>query len=215
METPKNPLSINYRIREGLSRVGMAMRIDEWNKAKATGLNPTQLAILTLLEGRDEDGLGVKDIAAHLGVSQPTATDSINALERKQLIEKRQGSNDKRAVRVALTDEGLSVLKEAGEEKGLAEQAVGSLDADAQETLLVSLVTMIRQLQEAGAIPVQRMCVSCQYFAPNVHPDPARPHHCKFVDEAFGQRELRIDCRDHLEADPAFRAATWNAFQPG
>ncbi len=82
METPKNPLSINYRIREGLARMAMIARLDEWNRAKASGVNPTQLAILTLLEGRGS-GMGVKDVAAHLGVSQPTATDSILALEKR------------------------------------------------------------------------------------------------------------------------------------
>ena len=65
METPKDPHSITERLREGLSRVGMAMRIDDWNRSKATGLNPTQLAFLTLLEGRGVDGLGVREIAAH------------------------------------------------------------------------------------------------------------------------------------------------------
>lgn len=215
METPKTPHSITYRIREGLSRVGMAMRVDDWNRAKATGLNPTQLAILGLLEGRGEDGLGVKEVAAHLGVSQPTATDSINALERKGLIGKRAGASDKRAVRVALTPDGLATLQEADREKSLAEQAVGALGDDAQQDLLLTLITMIRHLQETDAIPVQRMCVSCRYFAPNAHKDTARPHHCKFVDAAFGQRDLRIDCRDHLEADPASRAATWDVFQPG
>ncbi|MGJ7042039.1 DNA-binding MarR family transcriptional regulator [Shinella sp. BE166] len=215
METPKNPLSIDTRIREGLSRVGMVLRVDEWNRAKATGLNPTQLSILTLLEGREKDGLGVKEIAAHLGVSQPTATDSINALERKGFLAKRQGAADKRAVSVVLTADGASALNATDTGEGLAAQAIGALDDGEQEDLLVTLIKMIRRLQEADAIPVQRMCVTCRYFAPFAHADAARPHHCKFVDAAFGQRELRIDCRDHVEADPASRAATWDAFQTG
>jgi hypothetical protein len=49
METPKDPFSISVRIREGLSRLATAMRVDDWDRAKAAGLNPTQLAILTLL----------------------------------------------------------------------------------------------------------------------------------------------------------------------
>ncbi|MBN9057398.1 MAG: transcriptional regulator [Shinella sp. 65-6] len=215
METPKDPLSINDRIREGLSRVAMAMRIDEWNKAKATGLNPTQLAILGLLEGRGPDGLGVKDVAAHLGVSQPTATDSINALERKGLLEKRTDAADRRAVRVAVTEEGRRTLKEAEGRESLAEKAVAALDETAQADLLLTLVKLIRHLQEAGAIPVQRMCVTCRHFAPFAHADAARPHHCHFVDAAFGQPDLRIDCREHEEADPASRAATRDAFSTG
>ncbi len=73
METPKDPTSIDNRISEGLSRIAIAMRSDEWSKAEKAGLKPTQLAILEFLAGRN--GARVKEIAAHLGVSQPTATD--------------------------------------------------------------------------------------------------------------------------------------------
>lgn len=215
METPQRPLSLDHRIREGLERLAMVLRVDEWSRAKATGLNPTQLAILGLLEGRDANGLGVKEIAANLGVSQPTATDSINALERKDCVAKRPGVADKRAVRVAVTAGGLATLRQANQEESLAEQAIAALGVGVQEDLLLTLIRMIRHLQEAGAIPVQRMCVSCRYFAPFAHADDARPHHCKFVDAAFGQRELRIDCRDHVKADPSSQAATRDAFQPG
>lgn len=212
METPKNPLSINYRIREGLARMAMIARLDEWNRAKASGVNPTQLAILTLLEGRGS-GMGVKDVAAHLGVSQPTATDSILALEKKGLVVKRADAADKRAVSVALTEDGLAALAHEGGDLG--EQAVGSLEDREQEELLLALVKMIRHLQEQNAIPVQRMCVTCRFFGPFAHPDEDRPHHCHLVNAAFGQRDLRVDCREHEQADPAVRAATWAAFQTG
>ncbi|WP_313529578.1 helix-turn-helix domain-containing protein [Shinella sp.] len=78
------------------------MRADEWANANELGLNPTQLSILALLEGR-KDGLGVKDIEAHLGVSQPSATDSINALEKKGHVEKRTGPTDARSVFIFTT----------------------------------------------------------------------------------------------------------------
>ncbi|MDF1633547.1 MarR family transcriptional regulator [Mycoplana sp. MJR14] len=214
METPNNPTSVHHRIREALARVAMVMRADEWNRAKTTGLNPTQLAILELLEGR-RDGLAVKDIAANLGVSQPTATDSIAALERKGLATKRNAGTDRRGVNVAITQEGLAVLKAGSDGNGAAERSLDALAGHEQEDLLVTLVKMIRTLQEIDAIPIQRMCATCRYFAPFAHSDAARPHHCNFVDAAFGQRDIRIDCRDHETADPASRAATWDAFTRG
>ncbi|EHS54094.1 transcriptional regulator, MarR family [Rhizobium sp. PDO1-076] len=214
METPKNPTPVNQRIREGLSRVAMAMRTDDWNRAKTSGLNPTQLAILELLEGR-EDGLSVKEIAANLGVSQPTATDSITALERKGFVAKRSAGTDKRGVNVGIAPEGLSVLEAVRSSQSVAEQSVDALADHEQEDLLITLVKMIRHLQEIDAIPIQRMCASCRYFAPFSHSDVAQPHHCNFVNAAFGQRDIRIDCREHETADPASRAATWDVFQQG
>lgn len=214
METPGSPTLISHRLREAFARVATVMRIDDWERAKRAGINPTQLAILDLLEGRD-GGLGVKEIAAHLGVSQPTATDSINSLARKGAVEKRAVAGDGRAVAIVLTNEGKALLATDATLDGAAGQAVDALGAEEQERLLLSLIRMIREFQEAGAIPIQRMCTSCRYFAPFAHPGAARPHHCRFVDAAFGQRELRIDCRDHQTADPASRAATWEAFQAG
>ncbi|RKE85653.1 MarR family transcriptional regulator [Rhizobium sp. AG855] len=213
METPERPLSITVRILEGLARMAMVNRVDDWNRAKALGLNPTQLAILVLLEGR-HSGMSVKDISAHLGVSQPTATDSVLALERKGLVLKQVSETDKRGLAITITREGLSLL--SGEHSGtLADRAVASLTDDEQQDLLLALIKMIRSLQAENAIPVQRMCVSCRFFAPFAHAGSAQPHHCHLVDAAFGQRDLRVDCREHEPADPASQAATWQAFQKG
>lgn len=213
METPKEPTAIHHRIREGLSRVATVMRSDDWSRAKATGLNPTQHAIVELLEGRPA-GLGVKDIAFHLGVSQPTATDSIVALERKGYVVKRARPDDKRSVDVCLTEEGRAVL-EIGPSENIAELAVEALSQHEQQDLLITLVKMIRLLQQRDAIPIQRMCVSCRFFSPFAHADAAKPHHCNFVDAPFGQRDLRIDCRDHDAASLTSQTAIWGEFQRG
>ena len=214
METTQNPGSVNHRIREGLSRIASVMRSEDWSRAKTSGLNPTQLSILELLEGR-ASGLAVKEIAANLGVSQPTATDSIAALERKELVTKNGDGADRRAVKVEITSRGRSVLAQGKQTAGVAKDAGDALTSNEQQDLLITLVKMISHLQDNDAIPIQRMCVSCRYFAPFVHSDAAHPHHCHFVDAAFGQQEIRVDCREHEIADPAVRAATWTAFNKG
>ena len=213
METPKDPTSIDNRISEGLTRIAIAMRSDEWSKAEKAGLKPTQLAILEFLAGRDS--ARVKEIAAHLGVSQPTATDSIAALERKGLVAKESAPGDKRATAIRITTEGKAAFGSVSPIETAAMEAARSLSPGEQEGLLLSLVKMIQHLQEADAIPIQRMCTSCRYFRPYQHSGAAKPHHCNFVNAAFGRNELRIDCRDHETADPATRAATWDAFEKG
>lgn len=214
METPDIATPIHARIVEGLERIATALKSDDWSRAQAAGVNPTQLSILRTLEGRNA-GLSVKDLSFQLGVSQPTVTDSILALERKSLVEKRPDPADGRAVRVVITDTGRAAVQAGDAATGTVGQAAAARDDEDQELLLVQLVSLIRQLQEQGAIPIQRMCVSCRYFRPYAHDDAARPHHCNFVDAAFGQQDLRIDCRDHETADPSVRAATWATFQKG
>lgn len=205
--------AIADRIADGLKRVAAVMRSDEWAAAQALGVTPTQLQILNILEGRI-DGLRVTEIAAHLGVSQPTATDSVNALQRKGYVEKAAGA-DRRAVPVALTAEGRKALRQSGRAENATRDALEKLPAAAQEELLLSLVRVINTLQQAGAVPVQRMCVTCKYFEPHRHAGKQSPHHCHFVNAPLRQRELRVDCREHEIADPDARAATWASLQAG
>jgi hypothetical protein len=85
----------------------------------------------------------------------------------------------------------------------------------AQEELLLTQISLIRQLQIAGAIPMQRMCMSCRHFGPHAYPQAAKRHHCAFVNAAIGSRDLRLDCGEHEAADPDAQAATWTTFANG
>jgi DNA-binding MarR family transcriptional regulator len=212
METPRIAPPLHGRILEGLERISTVLKTDDWARARSAGITPTQLAILTALEGRP-GGLVVKELSALLGVSQPTVTDSILALERKALIEKRSDAADGRSVRIVMTAAGRTAVTLSTSNPGAVGEATAALDEADQENLLVLLVSVIRQLQEHDAIPIQRMCVSCRHFRPNAHADAAKPHHCTFVNAAFGQQDLRIDCREHETADPSTRAATWAQFK--
>lgn len=213
-EADKIP-SLVDRIGDGLSRVATAMRSEAWTAAEAIGLNPTQLQILTFLVARDRNGMRVKQIAAYLGVSQPTTTDSVNALLRKGLVEKHADPSDARALSVAATLRGEAAVRQAGQLASATEDAIAALSKLEQEDLLMHLVKIIRRLQSAGAIPEQRMCVNCRYFRPHVYDDPKAPHHCAFVDAAFGPAELRVDCGEFEGADAADRDAAWRIFNRG
>lgn len=191
----------------------MVQRSDDWERAKASGLNPTQLSILDLLEGRPA-GLGVQAIARQLVLSQPTVTDSVQALERKGLVDKRAGT-DRRAVTITLNADGRAALTTGDDTETSMARAVNVLGQEEQEAFLLTLVRVIRKLQEIDAIPVQRMCTTCRYFDPFAHADADRAHHCHYVNASFGQRDIRIDCREHETADPASPAATWDVFTKG
>jgi DNA-binding MarR family transcriptional regulator len=214
METPVIATPLDNRLREALARVGAVMRADDWIRARDMGLNPAQMAILEATEGH-ESGLGVKNIALRLGVSQPSVTESVSALERKGYVVRQPALGDRRAVMVCITEAGRQSLSAGKAAQGAADRATRALSEAEQADLLISLIKMIRHLQEAGAIPVQRMCASCRYFRPFAHADRARPHQCDFVNASFGQRDLRIECREHETAPPDSRAAIWEAFQGG
>lgn len=207
--------SLVLRLRDGLERAASVLRTDAWSATGAHGLNPTQGQVLLHVAARMPAGCRVKEIAAQLVITQPTATDSIAALERKGLVERLADPDDARATRVRLTPAGAERAEALRLAPALLGTALSGLSAGDRTDLLRLVTKLIRQLQIAGAIPIQRMCVSCRHFRPHIHDDAENPHHCAFVDAAFGDRDLRLDCSDHETADPAARSANWTAFEKG
>jgi DNA-binding MarR family transcriptional regulator len=207
---PDEPL--DKRVTTGLAKVGIALKQQAWAEAGGRGLTPTQGQALALLRASPE-GLRLGELAGQLGVTAATTADSVAALARKGLVSKAPLATDGRAVLVRLTAAGVREAAAAAAWPDFLLEAVGELSDAEQAAFLRGLVTMIRTLQEKGRIPVARMCVTCRFFRPFRHDDPARPHHCAFVDAPFGDGQLRLDCPDHAAAPPEQAAATWQAFR--
>lgn len=193
-----------------LSRLAVLFRAVGWRVARDHGLTPTQAEILSHVARRGPSR-GV-DIAEALGVTSATLSDSASTLVGKGLATRMPDADDGRASLLALTGRGAQLGGELPNAPPALTAALGSLPAGDIAATLRTLVRVIRALQEAREIPVQRMCVTCRHFRPHVHDDVARPHHCAFVDAAFGDAKLRIDCGDHEEAPDDHRSRAWEVF---
>lgn len=193
-----------------LARIATVMKSLSWDTAEPLGINPTQAQILAHLAARGPSR--VSDLAAGLGVSQPTLSDAAAALFRKGMLERRPDPQDGRAVQLHLTGSGHAMAEMAGSPSPVMLSALEQLSPHDRDAMQRGLVSLIRALQMARAIPVQRMCVTCAHFRPHAHDDAARPHHCAFVDAAFGDAALRIDCGDHEDAAEEDLAPLWARF---
>lgn len=206
--TPRLP----DRLADGLIALSLALQSGQRKQAADSGLSPTQLALIMLMASRPAESLRMGDLARELGVSQPTITDSVAALLSKRLVRKMADPDDQRAVRVGLTKAGLSRADNQPALNNSVLDAIAELGEPAQEQLLVLLSALIRSLQETGTIAPQRQCVTCQHFRPFVHTDARQPHHCAFVNAAFGSAELRFQCADHEAAGAEVQSANWASF---
>ncbi|MEE2567155.1 MarR family winged helix-turn-helix transcriptional regulator [Hyphobacterium marinum] len=186
------------QIGTGLARIGDALRSQAWQQGAELGLTPTQARALALI-GASPDGVGLTALARGLGVSAPSASETVKALVARNLVAKVRGT-DRRATILTLTDEGETVANGVEGWPGFLEDAVAALPADDRTALLRGVSQVIRTLQEQGGIDPQRQCLTCRYFQPNRYAGSARPHHCGFVDAPFGDSGLRIDCPDHEAA---------------
>lgn len=197
-------------IATGLTRIAMFLRSEAWRRAETTGLSPTQTQILALLVQRGPARVGA--VADEIAVTQPTASDAVAALVRKGYVARRADPEDARATRLHPTAAGRRLAAELAVWPDALLGAIDALDPPEQAVFVKGLAKMIRALQMRGAIPVQRICVSCRYFGPHAHADAAQPHHCAFLDAAFGDAALRLDCGDHLEADASAQRESWTRF---
>lgn len=201
----------NDQICFALARIGVLLKSLAWDQAEPLGINPTQAQILARLASWGP--VRISELAADMGVTQPTLSDAVGTLERKGHLTRMRDPDDGRALRLHLTGQGRAVAETAGAPSPVLTTAIGSLPPGDRAAMQRGLVGLIRSLQMSRAIPVQRMCVTCAHFRPHAHDDAGAPHHCAFVDAAFGDAALRIDCGDHQDAPEEDRARIWARFQ--
>ena len=74
----------------------------------ATGLTPSQLILMQVLEESGEQTAGY--VAARMGVTQATTTVLIQKLENMGMVERRRGDVDRRQAWLSLTPQGKRIL---------------------------------------------------------------------------------------------------------
>lgn len=200
---------LDRRIATGLHKLGLAMKHETWAQASDQGLSPTQGQIISALAL--EGPLTGTELAARLGVTLPTISDSARVLVEKGFADKRPDPRHARASLLTLTAKGRSAAARVSGWPDFLTAAVDVLTPVEQRAFFAGVVKMIRTLQVEGRIPTSRMCVSCKFFQPNAHDGPA-PHHCAFVDAPMAPEHLRIDCAEHGEAAESQRQAAWRRF---
>ena len=203
---------MNQRLISGLAKIGLALKSHAWKDAGSQGLTPTQGAILALLRAKGTGEWRLFSISRALAVSAPTASEAVTALVRKGLVSKGRAATDQRALLVQLTPKGRAEAERTAHWPDFLIAAVDELSPVEQEVFCRGLTKMIHALQERREVPISRMCVTCRHFRPSVYDDPDTPHHCAFVNAAFGERHLRFDCPEHDAAPVELRQENWNRF---
>jgi DNA-binding MarR family transcriptional regulator len=188
------PPDLDAKLAAALERVGQALRVQMWDKAKQHGLSPTQLQVLLRLAADPPARRRIGALAAELDVTHPTVSDAVAVLSRKGLVAREAPS--RRAV-LALTDRGRALAGDLADWHERTRRRLAGFPGADKETTLRLLLDLIAGLQRSGAITVARMCVTCRFFRRDAHAGAARPHHCALVDMPLAAGELRVDCAEH------------------
>ena len=78
---------------------------------KANGLTSAQYNVLRILRGAGPDGLPCNTIAERMISRDPDMTRLLDRMEKRELISRERQKEDRRVVKVRITDEGLKLLK--------------------------------------------------------------------------------------------------------
>jgi len=81
-------------------------------KLKEFGLTGTQYNALRILRGAGQDGIPCTDIAERMITRDPDVTRLLDRLEKRGLVERSRGKQDRRVIYGKITAAGLNLLKE-------------------------------------------------------------------------------------------------------
>lgn len=90
-----------------------------WHQGPIAGLKSSEIFLLFKIKKTaksEAPGIKISEISRLLKVAPPTITQLINGLETHGFVERSADKEDRRAVRISLTDKGESVIKKASEE---------------------------------------------------------------------------------------------------
>lgn len=180
----------------GLERLAGLLRAQSVGADDGTpSLHPAQRAVLNLLAAQSP-GLRAGELAARLGVSAASISDTVRTLEERGWLQRKPDPDDGRAWRLSLTRAGTALarrLQAPSAGLGPLLQALPERDVGA---FLRATQLMIEQAQRLGLASGTRTCLGCEFFRPHASDDPRRPHFCAYIGAAFGDPELRVDCAE-------------------
>lgn len=185
----------------GLERLAGLLRADSWKQRERSGLNPTQLAVLSHL-ATHRQGVRLKSLAQALGLTPATLSESVSTLEHRGEAKREPDPGDARATLIALTPAGRRSLSRARARPSGARLLIQGLETQDRGALLRMLQLLIHQAQQSGMASGFRTCLGCRFFKPFSSGNPERPHVCGFLGTDFGHSELRIDCAEQEPAEP-------------
>ena len=141
-----------------------ALRMCCEEQGKLYGITPPQWGLLALLN--DGDGLTIGTVSLKRGLDAPTVTGIVNRLEHNGLVERRHDKEDRRMVKVYLTDEGRELtghLYEAAETFNAI--LTGTFSEDEQKRLRMQLQQIIVNVAAVGPGTGDRFGLLPQDFA--------------------------------------------------
>lgn len=183
---------VEDKIVASLERISEAFRVLLWEESKQNGLSPIQIQILIFLLFHSAEKSRITYLATEFNMTKATISDAVKVLEKKKLVVRAYDENDNRSFTLTLSRAGKTVAEKSSMFANVMRKNLEQIPVAQKQSLLNSLLTMIGQLNQAGIISTQRMCVNCRYFT------AAPSKYCHLMQKPLQDAELQVDCGEHV-----------------
>ena len=143
MLTTSDPVTAANELRPVLLRLNRHLR----RELGPIGITGGQAALLHAI--RTNPGIGVRGLATREGISAPAMSGYVDRLERAGLVRRARSDEDRRRVGLALTEDGLKVLRSARSRRtAWLASRLRRLDADGLAAVEAALPALYRLLED-------------------------------------------------------------------
>ena len=158
------------------------------------GLNPAQWEALRYLAHANRFSRRPGALAEFLGSTRGTVSQTLIALERKGLIERKPDPSDARGTNVELTHEGHALI--AKDPLQAFEDVARELGDQDRQSLHVGLLGLLRSLQRRDKSRAFGVCRSCRHLEENPDAKSAASLLCALTGETLSADETDQIGRD-------------------
>lgn len=156
------------------------------------GLNPAQHSALTYLSQANAFSRAPSHVAAYLCTTRGTASQTLKALERKELITRVQSPTDKRSIRYDVATSGHALLTP----NDMAQLLDTALSAEDQTALATSLKQFLTNLLNARGHRAFGICNTCKHHRPAA-PDQKGMAYCALLQTPLTAEDGTRICHEH------------------
>jgi len=165
------------------------------NEASMSELKPAQWEALRFFSQANRFSCTPSGLTSYMRVTKGTVSQTINALERKGLLEKKQGKEDRRAINIALTQRGQNKLNQDPlQDIFLGLSDISSEKLDMLSSTLEDLLT--NSIKRRAGSPFG-VCKTCQHFERNAH--QGKPHLCALLQAPLSDEDSNLICQEHTK----------------
>jgi DNA-binding MarR family transcriptional regulator len=183
---------LDSKILAGLERLSMVFRVLLRTQEKEYGLSSIQIQVLIFISTHQPTYNTVSYLAQEFNLTRATISDAVRVLEEKKLVNKIPNPTDSRSSTLHLTKKAHEIVQQLGH---FADPVLALLAATPNEEkiqLWDTVYQMIANLNKAGIIDVQRMCLTCKYYS-SVEKGP----YCNLLKTPLHNRDIRLDCPEY------------------